>query len=92
MKKLVLITVTLIALAILLPSGSALAWRGYYGFGFVAPPLLLPPPPPFSYGGYNVSPSYDGPVYYGRAWVPGYWAPRWTPYGWRRGWVPGYWR
>jgi hypothetical protein len=98
MKKLALITVTLIALAILLPSGSAFAWHGYYGFGFVAPPLLLPPPPPVYYGGNYAPPSYDGPGYYNgyngpyRAWIRGYWAPRWTPYGWRRGWVPGYWR
>ena len=97
MKKLTLITVTLIALAILLPSGSAFAWHRHYGFGaFIAPPLLLPPPP-FYYRGYYGPPSYYGygPGYYYNgpygAWGPGYWGPRWTPYGWRRG-VPRYWR
>ena len=67
MKKLTLIAVTLIALAILLPSGSAFAWHGYGGFGsFGVPPLLLPPPPPFYYRGYYGPPSYYGygPGYY----------------------------
>ena len=96
MKKLTLITITLIALAILLPNGSAFAWRGHGGFGvFIAPPLLLPPPP-FYYRGYYAPPGYYGPDYYysepDRVWVPDHWESRWTPYGWQRVWIPGYWQ
>jgi hypothetical protein len=97
MKKLIFIAITLIGIAILLSSGPAFAWRGHgHGrFGvFIAPPLLLPPPAVF-FRGYYPPPSYYGPGYYNdpyRAWVPGHWDQRWTPYGWQRIWVPGYWR
>jgi hypothetical protein len=96
--------ITLIALAILLPSGSAFAWRGYGGFGaFIAPPLLLPPPPFYYPGYYGYREYYGPPSYYGygpgyyyndpyRVWVPGHWESRWTPYGWQRVWIPGYWQ
>jgi len=100
MKKLLMIS--LILLAIFLLSGSAFAWRShpYRGHGHfgvvVAPPPIWVAPPPVYYRGYYPPPSYYGPDYsYGypdRAWVPGHWENRWTPYGWERAWIPGYWQ
>jgi hypothetical protein len=97
MKKLIMIS--LILLAIFLSSGSALAWhRHFHGYGhfgiFIAPPpLWIPPPPAIYYRGYYPPPAYYGPYYEPyRAWVPGHWEERQTPYGWERIWVPGYWR
>ena len=99
MKKIIMIT--LIIMAIFLSSGSAFAWRGHFhsrfGIFFAPPPLLLPPPPVIYYRGYYPAPRYYGPpdYYYNdpyRVWAPGHWEKRWTPYGWQRFWTPGYWR
>ena len=99
MKKLIMIS--LILLAIFLLSESAFAWRdhyrghGHFG-GFIAPPPIWVAPPPVYFRGYYPSPSYYGSDYYYndpyRAWVPGHWENRWTPYGWERAWIPGYWQ
>jgi hypothetical protein len=97
MKK--LIVISLILLAIFLSSGSAFAWyRPYHShFGVViAPPPIWVAPPAVYYRGYYPPPIYYGPDYYysepHREWVPGHWEERWTPYGWERVWIPGYWR
>lgn len=94
MKKLLMIS--LILLAIFLTSGPASAWhgrsRGYFGV-FIAPPPIVIGPPAYYYRGYYPPPSYYPRYYYEpyRVWVPGHWEDRWTPYGWERVWIPGYW-
>ena len=92
MKKILLAS---IALAIvLLAAGSASAhWRPHFGLGFhFGPPAAWVAPPPYS-PGYYAPYGYHGPYDYGyRAWVPGHWEKRWTPYGWSRVWIPGYWQ
>ncbi len=80
--------ISLVLVAIFLWSGQALAWhRGHFGI-FIGPRLWVGPPAFYSPG------YYPPPVYYSspyRAWVPGHWESRWTPYGWQRAWIPGYW-
>jgi uncharacterized RDD family membrane protein YckC len=94
MKKILMITIALLTLA--LTAGVASAWPGHphFGFGlFIAPPAIWAPPPVY-YRAYYPPYGYYGPDYYDygyRVWVPGRWQERWTPYGWRRYWVPGYW-
>ncbi|HSB04166.1 MAG TPA: hypothetical protein VLK23_03160 [Thermodesulfobacteriota bacterium] len=94
MKKTLIVSMvfSMFLITILLTSEVASAhWRSHFNFGvYFAPPVVWPP-----VVGYPTYPpfGYYGPGYYGyRAWVPGYWEDRWTPYGWRRIWIPGFWR
>jgi hypothetical protein len=95
MKKLMVGTLALVVLLLGVSAGPAVAdhSRGGFGFGFsIGPPAYYSSYPSYGgyYRGYN-GPGYYGPGYYGRAWVPGHWTTRWTPYGWQRVWVRGYW-
>lgn len=91
MKKILIVSMVLAT--ILLTSGVASAhWRSHFSFGVFLPPVAVWAPPPVVYPGYPPY-GYYSPGYYGyRAWVPGFWESRWTPYGWRRVWIPGHWR
>lgn len=81
MKK--LITISLILAAIFLTSGQVFA-RPHFRVFFGPPRVYIGPPV------YAPAPGYYYNPY--RAWVPGHWESRWTPYGPERIWIPGYWQ
>ena len=93
MKKILILSIFFVTILLTtgMTAGVASAhWRSHFSFG-----VFLPPPPIVWAPPVVVSPGYPAYGYYNsgyRAWVPGYWESRWTPYGWTRVWVPGYWR
>jgi hypothetical protein len=94
MKKIIIVTIALVATLSCAEITSA-GWQPYFSLGVFLPPPVAwarPPAPVVAYLGYPAY-AYYSPRYYGyRAWVPGYWESRWTPYGWTKVWVRGYWR
>ena len=94
MKKIIIVTIALVATLSCAEITSA-DWQPYFSLGVFLPPPVAwtrPPAPVVAYPGYP-SYAYYSPRYYGyRAWVPGHWESRWTPYGWTKVWVRGYWR
>ena len=103
MKKLLIVGIGLLILALTVGPASAWTRHGYghyphggshFGF-FIGPPVFfVPPPPPVRYYYYRSYPPggyYDNYDQNDRVWVLGHWENRETRYGWERVWVPGHW-